>query len=142
MRTGGDAEDTAADRGAPVDVTINKIVPEGEHLVLSGRVAASRPCRRSRDFDVRVAGPSRPGAIQGTLRASNKAGHFGPAQVNWSYVRDSTPGDIPAGGGTLTITLKAAKTRPQKDRFHAYHCKPIVHTERVEIPPDPSAQEP
>jgi hypothetical protein len=131
-----------ADRGPPVNVTITQMTPEESHFVLSGRVVASKPCRRSRDFEVRTEGPGRPGAVQGTLRPSNKAGHFGPGQVNWRYVRDGKPGDIPEGGGTLVVTLKAPKTRPQKGRFHSYHCKPIVRTERVEIPPDPFPEEP
>ena len=131
------AAQAAADRGPNVDMTTH-VVPDEMRIDMSGTVIASKPCRRARTFQIsnrKLDGTQRAGSA---FRATNKAGHF-KGQIEFLYQGDGNNGDVPESGGTITYTLRAQRTRPQKDRFHAYKCPRIVHTEKVDIPPDPFA---
>ena len=137
----GFATQALADHGPPVDFNVTTMDAEAMHFEGSGTVIASKPCRRARDLTIFTAGLGRRSFEQGTFHSTNRAGHF-HGEIEWLYRGGNNDGDIPEEGGTLVVTLKAPKTRPQKDNLHAYHCTRIVHTERVQIPPDPAAQEP
>jgi hypothetical protein len=134
------AAQALADRGPPVDMTTH-VLPDEQRIDMAGTVIASKPCRKARTFEIsnrRLDGTTRAGSA---FHATNKKGHF-KGEVEFLYQGDGNNGDVPEGGGTVTYTLRAQRSRPQKDRFHAYNCPRIVHTEKVDIPPDPAAVEP
>lgn len=125
-----------AERGARVDITW-RVNADAEKIHMSGSVIASRPCRYKRNFAISHV---RNGArmYDGVSGVTNRAGHFG-ANLEFRYEHDNLPGDVPASGGRITYRMKATSTKPQKDTFHAYHCPRVVHTEVIDVPPNPNA---
>jgi hypothetical protein len=129
-----------ADHGPPVEMTTH-VLPERMKIDVSGRVVASKPCRKARSlhiFNRKLDGTTRD---QGAFRATSKTGKFS-GQVEFLYQGGNNSGDVPESGGTIVYTFKAQKTRPPKGRFHHYNCPRIVHTESVQVPADPYAVEP
>jgi hypothetical protein len=134
---GGLMTQAVSDRGPPVEIT-SKVHPEELSITMSGKVIASKPCRRGRDLSINNKRLNGGGHPQGTFRSTGRRGHF-HGEVEFLYQGEGNSGDVPESGGTITFTLKAPRTRPQKGRFSSYNCPRIVHTERVDIPPDPGA---
>jgi hypothetical protein len=136
----GFAAQAFADRGPPVEMTTNVNAQE-MHVDISGRIVASKPCRRDRSLHIlnrKLDGTTRD---QGAFHATGKTGKF-RGQAEFLYQGGGNSGDVSEGGGTIVFTFKAQRTRPLKGRFHHYNCPRIVHMESVQIPPDPYAAEP
>ena len=132
------AAQAVADTGPPLEITWHPD-PERMHIDFAGRIVASKPCRRGRilhlsnrklDGTVRNQGASYPTPRTGRFRG----------QAEFLYQGGNNSGDVAESGGTIEFKLTAQRTRPPKGRFHSYRCPRIVHTERVEIPPDPYAE--
>jgi hypothetical protein len=128
----------SADAG-PIEATTN-VLPEDRTIQVSGRVVLSRPCRRSRDLNVTHLRGGRK-VSDGTFHPTNRRGHF-EGELPFDYTSEGHEGDVPQAGGRITYTLKAPRTRPQRDRFHAYHCKRLKDSMVVDVPPDPFAEGP